>query len=52
MDCKMKNRKKPEPVKCEICGRTTLKRPVSGIYICSICRKITSVDEYVHDLIN
>lgn len=48
----MKNIKKPNPVECEMCGRTTLKRPSGGIYICSICRKKSSVDEYVHDLVS
>ena len=48
----MKKEKNFESVKCEICGRTTLKRQISGIYICSICRKKTSVEKYTHDLIN
>ncbi len=48
----MKKEKNFGPVKCEICGRMTLKRPISGIYICSICKKKTSVEEYVYDLIN
>lgn len=48
----MRTRKNSEPVKCEICGRTTLNRPLSGIYICSVCRKKTSVEKYVYDLVN